>query len=105
MDHMRFEEPITLLVGMGFPARIESVTEAYALLQDWPHFARNASYEVALNACKAGIAGGVDPQTVRAALKSFVRRNDVLIEDQVASSLRAPGIDGMQFCLGNRTWE
>lgn len=90
MNHMRFEEPITLLVGFGFPARIEGVMEAYALLQDWPPFARNASHEVAFNACKAGITGAVDPETVRAALESFAQRNDILIADpslQAASSV------------------
>lgn len=79
MDHMRFEEPITLLVGMGFPARIESVMGAYALLQDWPNPGGNRSHEVAFNACKAGMAGEVDPETVRAAVETFARRNDILI--------------------------
>ena len=52
MDRARFEEPVTLLVGMGFPARIESATEAYALLQDWPAANRNHTHAVALNACR-----------------------------------------------------
>lgn len=28
MQHNRFEEPVTVLVGMGLPARIETVMEA-----------------------------------------------------------------------------
>jgi hypothetical protein len=84
MDHARFEEPVTLLVGMGFPARIESATKAYALLQDWPTANRNHTHAVALNACKAGIAGEVDPETVRAALVAFARRNDILVPDMSA---------------------
>nr|WP_311032429.1 DUF982 domain-containing protein [Mesorhizobium sp. WR6] len=58
---------------------MESTTEAYALLQDWPAANRNHTHGVALNACKAGIAGEVDPETVRAALVAFARRNDILI--------------------------
>ncbi|WP_411032776.1 DUF982 domain-containing protein [Shinella sp. BYT-45] len=77
----RFEEPVVLLIGLGFPARIESVPEAYGLLLDWPHAGRNASLEIALNACKAGMAGEVEPETVAAALAEFARRNDILIED------------------------
>ena len=84
MDRARFEEPVTLLVGMGFPARIESTTEAYALLQDWPAASRNHTHAVALNACRTGIAGEVDPETVRAALVAFARRNDLLVPDMSA---------------------
>lgn len=79
----RFDKPVTLLIGLGFPARIESVPEAYALLQDWPHAGRNASFAVAFNVCKAGIAGEVEPDIVAAALAEFGRRNDVLINDPV----------------------
>lgn len=77
----RFDKPVTLLVGLGFPARIESVPDAYALLQDWPYTGRNASFEVALNACRAGMAGAVEPETVAAALAEFGRRYDILIND------------------------
>jgi hypothetical protein len=84
MHHIRFEEPVTILVGMGFPARIETVMEAYALLQDWPAANRSRAHTVALNACKAGIAGEVDPDTVRATLVAFARRNDILVPDMVA---------------------
>ena len=84
MDRARFERPVTLLVGMGFPARIENTAEAYALLQDWPAANRNHTHAVALNACKAGIEGQVDPETVRAALVAFARRNDILVADMSA---------------------
>lgn len=84
MNHRQFEEPVTLLVGMGFPARIESVVEAYALLQDWPACSRNGAHAVALNACKAGIAGEIDPETVRATLVAFARRQDILVPDLVS---------------------
>lgn len=84
MDRARFEEPVTLLVGMGFPARVESAMEAYALLQNWPAANRNHTHAVALNACRAGIAGEVDPETVRAALEAFARRNDILVPDMSA---------------------
>jgi hypothetical protein len=90
MECARFEEPVTLLVGMGFPARIESAEEAYALLQDWPAASRNHTHAVALNACKAGIAGEIDPETVRAALVAFARRNDILVPDMSAVVARNP---------------
>ncbi|MBZ9711623.1 hypothetical protein LB543_33635 [Mesorhizobium sp. ESP7-2] len=36
MKRGQFEEPVTLLVGMGIPRKIESVMDGYVLLQDWP---------------------------------------------------------------------
>lgn len=79
MPRNRVEEPVTVLVGMGLPARIETVMEAYALLQDWPVVSGNHGHAIALNACKAGVAGEIDADTVRATFVEFARRNDILI--------------------------
>ena len=84
MQHNRFEEPVTVLVGMGLPARIETGLEAFALLQDWPGASRNSCHAVALNACKAGIAGEIDAETVRSTFVAFARRNDILVPDMDA---------------------
>jgi hypothetical protein len=81
MHQMRFEEPVTVLVGMGLPSRIETVIEAYTLLQEWPFACRTSAHAVALNACRAGIAGEIDAETVRATLVAFARRNDILAPD------------------------
>ena len=81
MDRAWFEKPVTVLIGMGFPARIENAMEAYALLHDWPAANRNHTHAIALNACKAGIAGEIDQETVRAAFVAFARRNDILMQD------------------------
>jgi hypothetical protein len=87
MDPLHFEKPVTLLIGLGFPSRIETVREAYALLQDWPVSDREDTHAVALNACKAGIAGEVDAETVRATLTAFARRNDILVPKQHTATL------------------
>ncbi|TSE12823.1 DUF982 domain-containing protein [Mesorhizobium intechi] len=84
MKYAQFEKPVTLLVGTGFPRRVESVMDAYVLLQDWPAAGRNGAHAVALNACKAGIAGEIDPETVRATLVTFARRNDILVSDMLS---------------------
>lgn len=81
MNHTRFEEPVTVLVGMGLPARIASVTEAYALLQDWPVAGRNGVHAVALNACRAALAGEIDAETARATFVAFAKRNEMLVPD------------------------
>ena len=84
MNRTRFEEPVTVLVGMGLPVRIETVMEAYTLLQDWPAASRNGTHAIALNACKAGIAGEIDPETVRSTFVAFAHRNDMLVPNMGA---------------------
>lgn len=87
MTNSRFERPVTVLVGMGLPVRIDTVMEAFALLQDWPDTSLNSARAIALNACKAGIAGEIDAETARAAFEAFARRHDVLIADAASLPL------------------
>jgi hypothetical protein len=100
MQHTRFEEPVTVLVGMGLPVRIETVMETYALLQDWPAATRNSAHSVALNACKAGIAGEIDPETVRSTFVAFARRNDILVANM---DLPMPMVSTGSFSRANTT--
>ncbi|WP_281406240.1 DUF982 domain-containing protein [Aquamicrobium sp. LC103] len=48
-------------------------------MQDWPAGNHNSTQAIALNACKAGIAGQIDPETVRSTFVAFARRNDILV--------------------------
>ena len=97
MRYAQFEKPVTLLVGMGFPRRVESVMDAYVLLQEWPAAGRNGAHAVALNACKAGIAGEIDPETVRATLVTFARRNDILVPDMLSPPAAAHAPHGREL--------
>jgi hypothetical protein len=54
--------------------------DAYVLLNDWPPSQRNATHEVALNACKAALNGDVDVETARATFVAFARKNDLLVQ-------------------------
>lgn len=85
MDCTRFEEPTTVLVGLGFPARVESAMEAHALLADLPPAGRNGAHTVALNACRAAIKGEIDAETARATFVAFARRNDILPSDTLSA--------------------
>lgn len=81
MNCTRFEEPVTVFVGLGLPVRIEGAMDAYALLADWPLARRNGAHTVAFNACKAAIKGEIDAETARATFVAFARRNDILPSD------------------------
>ena len=74
MEKLRFEEPVYLAAGIGIPVEICSVERAYALLNDWPVWRRDAAHITAHNACKAALSGAIDVETTRAALAVFATR-------------------------------
>jgi hypothetical protein len=76
-----FEKPVCILVGLGFPRKVESVEEAYQLLADWPQFSKNAAHVVALNACAAALRGEIEAETARGAFVAFARRSNILISN------------------------
>jgi hypothetical protein len=71
---LRFEEPVYLTVGIGVPVGVTSVEQAFALLNEWPTWRRGPSHMVALNACRAALAGEIDAETAWSALSTFARR-------------------------------
>jgi hypothetical protein len=81
MNALRFDRPVHLTVGIGIAAAVESVEQAYAILNDWPSWRRTPAHAVALNACKAALSGKIDEATARAALAAFARRADLSYEE------------------------
>ncbi|AUX78586.1 DUF982 domain-containing protein [Sinorhizobium fredii] len=81
MEHHRFRHPVPIFVGLGFPAEIHGVSEAYAWLNEWPPSKRNPAHAIALNACKAAIAGEIDAEVARTALVACARRANLLAPD------------------------
>ena len=49
-----FARPVQILIGLGFPMEIRTAAEAYRHLVECPHLNKDASYTIALNACRAG---------------------------------------------------
>lgn len=78
MNRSRFQVPVTIFTGLGFPTPIESAGEAYALLLDWPKSERDPAHTVALRACRAALAGEIEAETARGAFLAFARRTNLL---------------------------
>jgi len=98
METNTFEEPVSILVGLGFPARVQTVAEAYAILLEWPGRRRNAAHEMALKACRAALSGEVDAETARGAFLAFARRSGMLTPDgDGVIAARATGAFGRQM--------
>jgi hypothetical protein len=73
-----FQRPVTILVGLGLPTEIQSVRQAYALLGEWPPSRCDSAHIVAVNACRAVLAGEIDAETARGTFVAFARRADLL---------------------------
>ena len=78
MEHNIFEHPVTIIVGLGLPREVNTVLEAYAILNEWPPSKRNAAHAVALNACKAALTSEIEAETARGMFFAFAQRNDLL---------------------------
>jgi len=73
-----FKEPVTILVGLGFPAQVRGVTDAYRNLVEWPSSLRDRAHAVALNACQAALRGEIEAETARGFFVGFAQKHDLV---------------------------
>jgi hypothetical protein len=86
-----FREPVSILVGIGFPAKVGSVTDAYRHLCEWPMRLRDNAHAVALKACGAAMRGEIEAETARGLFAAFADKHDLLAPetDIVVASRRS----------------
>lgn len=73
-----FREPVTILVGLGFPAQVRNVMDAYRHLTEWPISFRDTAHCVALKACQAALRGDIEAETARGLFAAFAAKHDLL---------------------------
>lgn len=73
-----FREPVTILVGLGFPAEVRTVMEAYRHLTDWPASNRDTAHSIALKTCSAALRGEIEAETARGLFAAFAEKHDLL---------------------------
>ncbi len=85
-----FREPVIILVGPGFPAKVRTVMDAYRHLVEWPASMRDTAYSVALKACGAALRGEIEAETARGLFAAFAEKHDLLAPetDIIAASSR-----------------
>ena len=81
MECNMFNTPVTIFVGLGFPTEVRTVSEAYALLSEWPLSKKQPTHAMALKACKAALWGDVEAETARSLFVAFARKHDALPPD------------------------
>lgn len=81
MDRTSFEKPVSVFVGIGYPAKVASASQAYQLLCELPSVITNPARSVVAKVCKMAVEGKVDPETARSAFIAFARRMAMLAGD------------------------
>lgn len=90
-----FEDPVWLLIGLGFPHKIDSVSAAYRFLSENPALNRDAAYNVVIKACRSVLAGTIDAATVRGLVERFAMRRGIFVQPPPTGVLAAYG-EGQQ---------
>ncbi len=85
-----FRQPVTILVGLGFPAEVRTVMDAYRHLAEWPASNRDSAHSIALRACSAALRGDIEAETARGLFAAFAEKHDLLAPDTdaIAASRR-----------------
>jgi len=87
-----FRQPVTILVGLGFPAEVRNVMDAYRHLIEWPASFRDTAHSVALKACQAALQGDIEAETARGLFAAFAAKHDLLApEIPAVAASRARG--------------
>jgi hypothetical protein len=81
-----FRQPVTILVGLGFPAEVRGVMNAYRHLVEWPVSFRDAAHSVALKACQAALHGEIEAETARGLFAALAAKNDLLAPETPATA-------------------
>lgn len=79
-----FRQPFTILVGLGFPAEVRGVLDAYRHLVEWPVSFKDAAHSVALKACRAALHGEIEAETARGLFAAFAAKHDLLAPETSA---------------------
>ncbi|MBY5394206.1 DUF982 domain-containing protein [Rhizobium leguminosarum] len=86
-----FRQPVSILVGLGFPAEVRCVMDAYRHLFEWPTSLRDSTHAIALKACSAALRGEIEAETARGLFAAFAEKHDLLAPETnmiAASRLR-----------------
>ncbi len=87
MTTNRFAQPVSIFIGLGFPHEIETVSEAFQVLNEWDGV-RSPTHATALSVCLAACAGEVDGEAARVAFEAFARARGILAPDALAMAAK-----------------
>lgn len=74
-----FAKPVSIFVGLGFPRDVETVEEAFEILNEWVG-SRSPTHEQALAAARTALTEG-NVAVARLAFEAFARKTGILAPD------------------------
>lgn len=84
MSALKFAEPVSVLVGLGFSREIANVMSAYEVVSEWPSSHRGPSQLHAMRACRSALNGEIDAEEAREAFVEFAEHSGILVEEPSA---------------------
>lgn len=79
MSIPKFDRPVAVFVGLGYPSRVETIMDAYAMLVEWngiPDLDRAGAIEV----CRKALKGQRSGKEARMAFERFAFAKGILSE-------------------------
>lgn len=83
----KFDQAVSIFVGLGFPCDVATPSEAFELLNEWLG-KRGELHSAALRLCRLATIGEVDVTAARVALEAFARSRGILAEDALIDTAR-----------------
>lgn len=81
MSAKQFPRPVSVLVGLGFPRRIDTPLEAYMFLSAAPALQHDEAFEATLATCQMALAGTAPIEEANDVFAAYVRRCGLYVED------------------------
>lgn len=81
----RFDRPVSIFVGLGFPRDVETLLDAFHVLTEWTG-SRGPDHMQASASCREALARRIDVSKAREDFEAFARNHGILAADALARS-------------------
>lgn len=96
MSAQTFDQPISVLVGLGFVRTVSTVMAAYQIVSEWSASPRSLAQVAALSACRAALNGEGKVEDAHAAFLDFAGHAGILMDDPApVPALAQPSAPGL----------
>ena len=80
MGQVKFDQPVAVFIGLGFPREVVSVIEAYDILIEWNGI-RDLDQTGAIEVCRESLNGKRTGRDARLAFQQFALNKGILSEE------------------------
>ncbi len=81
MSAKQFPRPVSVLVGLGFPRRIDTPLEAYMFLSAAPGLLHDEAFEATMATCQMALAGTATVEEANDIFAGYARRCGLYVEE------------------------